>query len=114
MELDGSVFVGNRARDAGLAVQSLGIAGNITDTTFESNTYHCSSGQYGYEYEIDEYEDEVIVLLIPRHPPLVASYCSPLHFESRAEHSSTCMNAVGDTIMSCQVPPHMALSLAHW
>ncbi|CAM9404669.1 unnamed protein product, partial [Ectocarpus sp. 12 AP-2014] len=48
---------GNRARNAGLAVQSLGIAWNITDTTFESNTYYCSSGQYGYEYEFGE--DEV-------------------------------------------------------
>ncbi|CAN0014564.1 unnamed protein product [Scytosiphon promiscuus] len=59
VELDRSTFVGNRAGDAGPAVQSLGIAGNITDTTFESNTYYCSSEQYGYEDEIggDEVSD---------------------------------------------------------
>ncbi|CAN0183065.1 unnamed protein product [Scytosiphon promiscuus] len=49
VELGDSTFVGNRARDAGLAVQSLGYVENIHDTTFESNTYFCSSGEYGFE-----------------------------------------------------------------
>ncbi|CAM9198462.1 unnamed protein product [Ectocarpus sp. 12 AP-2014] len=57
VELDRSTFVRNRARDAGLAVQSLGIVENILDTAFESNTYYCSSGEYGYE-DVVASEDE--------------------------------------------------------
>lgn len=60
VKLDLATFVGNRARDAGLAIQSLGIVGNIFNTTFESNTYFCPAGQYGVD--VDETEDEVIAL----------------------------------------------------
>lgn len=48
VELGRSTFVGHRARNAGLAVQSLGHVENIHNTTFESNTYN-SAGEYGFE-----------------------------------------------------------------
>lgn len=57
VSLADTTFVGNRAGAAGLAVSSLGIIENVTDTTFESNTYYCQSGQYGYDISADE--DEV-------------------------------------------------------
>ncbi|CAB1101543.1 unnamed protein product [Ectocarpus sp. CCAP 1310/34] len=55
VSLADTTFVGNRAGAAGLAVSSLGIIENLTDTTFESNTYYCQSGQY----DIGADEDEV-------------------------------------------------------
>lgn len=42
-------FVGNRAGVAGLAVMSLGIVEDMSYTTFETNTFYCPSGQYGYD-----------------------------------------------------------------
>lgn len=32
-------------------MSSLGIAENITDVEFDSNTFYCSSGTYGYEMD---------------------------------------------------------------
>ncbi|CAM9767423.1 unnamed protein product, partial [Scytosiphon promiscuus] len=43
----------NRAGDVGPAVSSLGRAKGITNTSFESNTYFCPSGQYGYDQPED-------------------------------------------------------------
>lgn len=42
-------FVENRAGEAGLAIMSLGIIEDMYDTRFESNTYYCPSGRYGYD-----------------------------------------------------------------
>ena len=53
MSLLGATFVGNRAGDAGLAVQSVGVVESIGATTFHSNTYFCAPGQFGDEYEYE-------------------------------------------------------------
>ena len=49
VDLERCTFVGNKAGGEGLAVLSLGIAENISDVVFESNTIHCASGTYAYE-----------------------------------------------------------------
>lgn len=72
VELNRTTFMFNRAGAAGLAVQSLGIAENIVNTTFDSNTFFCSSGQYGYDID----EDEVSRIALGR--PCRLSYCSLL------------------------------------
>ena len=54
--LDSCNFAGNKAGDEGLAVLSLGIAENISDVVFDSNTFSCSSGTYGYEVNVSEAE----------------------------------------------------------
>lgn len=51
--MDNATFVKNRSGDAGLAVMSLGIVEDMSNITFESNTYYCRSGTYGYEIHED-------------------------------------------------------------
>ena len=40
----------------GLAVMSLGLIENITDLTFENNSFFCASGKYSLEEDSDEVE----------------------------------------------------------
>lgn len=80
VELGRTSFVGNRATDAGLAVQSLGIAQNITTTIFESNTYYCPSGEFGYE--IGEFEEEVTNLPCSRLACLYADIILPVYLKT--------------------------------
>eukprot|EP00903_Cladosiphon_okamuranus_P016944 g15619.t1 len=56
VDLDRCTFVGNKAGEEGLAVLSLGIAENISDAEFDSNSFFCSTGTYGYEMEQTEAE----------------------------------------------------------
>lgn len=56
--MDGSTFVENKAGDDGPAVLSLGIAENVSNVTFDANTFYCSAGQYGYEMKRST-DDEV-------------------------------------------------------
>lgn len=56
VDLSYSTFARNRAGDAGLAVSSLGILRKISNTSFESNTYLCPSGEYGYGIEKSDQE----------------------------------------------------------
>lgn len=66
VDLDRCTFVGNKAGEEGLAVLSLGIAENISDAEFDSNSFFCSTGTYGYEME--QTEAEVIHgWLFPKH-----------------------------------------------
>lgn len=73
-----ATFVENRAGDSGLAIMSLGIVENMFDTTFESNTYSCPSGKYGYdidEEDMDEEQTEVTMLQYQSCLPMI-QYCS--------------------------------------
>lgn len=63
--MDRAAFFGNRAGDAGLAIQSVGAVENMINTTFESNTYYCPSGQFGYD--VGASEDEVMALYCEDH-----------------------------------------------
>lgn len=56
----------NQAGEEGLAVLSLGIAENITDVVFDSNTFYCSSETYGYE--MDAADAEVRHEVTDTHP----------------------------------------------
>ena len=44
------------AGEDGLAVMSLGLLNNITDLTFENNSFFCASGEYSLEEDSDEVE----------------------------------------------------------
>ena len=52
------------AGEDGLAVMSLGLIENITDLTFENNSFFCASGKYSLEE--DRYEVEVCPFLTRR------------------------------------------------
>lgn len=54
--IENCIFVGNRAGDEGLAILSLGIAEKISGVEFDSNSFYCSSGTYGYEMDVPEAE----------------------------------------------------------
>ena len=44
------------AGEDGLAVMSLGLINNITDLTFQNNSFFCASGKYGLEEDSEEVE----------------------------------------------------------
>lgn len=54
MTLNDAKFVRNVAGGSGLAIMSLGIIEDIFNTTFESNTYFCPAGMYGYDVGEDD------------------------------------------------------------
>lgn len=56
VDLQRCTFVGNKARDEGLAIVSLGIAEKMVDIVFDSNTVYCRSGEYGFEMNVSEAE----------------------------------------------------------
>lgn len=110
VKLDLATFVGNSARDAGLAIQSLGIVGNIFNTTFESNTYYCPAGQYGVD--VDETEDEVIALF-PQCLVGRRRRCSsiPLLRPSVVRSTAVFASIHRDTAVSCSLSELSAQSI---
>ena len=54
--LTGCTFDSNMAGEDGLAVMSLGLVNNITDSTFQNNSLFCTSGKYDLEEGSDEVE----------------------------------------------------------
>lgn len=49
--LERRTFVKKQANEEGPAALSLGVADNISDVIFDSNTRYCSSGTYGYDMD---------------------------------------------------------------
>lgn len=48
MSLATCTFIENEAGDEGLAVISIGLLDSMDNVTFQDNTKHCATGQYGY------------------------------------------------------------------
>ena len=48
MSLDRCAFIENEAGDEGLAVISIGLLVSMDNVTFQDNTKHCDTGEYGY------------------------------------------------------------------
>ena len=63
--LERCTFVENQAGEEGPAVLSLGIAENVSDVAFDSNTLYCRSGTYGYEMDASDPEVRHTITLNP-------------------------------------------------
>lgn len=58
--MSNTTFVENRAGDSGPAVVSFGLVSGMSNTTFGTNTHYCPSGQYGYDIEQGDMDEQQI------------------------------------------------------
>eukprot|EP00903_Cladosiphon_okamuranus_P007092 g6891.t2 len=93
VDLERCTFVENQAGEEGPAVLSLGIAENVSEVVFDSNTFYCSSGTYGYEMASSDPEVSGTCRF-----DVVCSRCA-----LSCEDTPTSVNVLDDTVVpTCQ------------
>ncbi|CAN0297003.1 unnamed protein product [Pylaiella littoralis] len=75
--MSNTTFVENRAGDSGPAVVSFGLVSGMSNTTFGTNTHYCPSGQYGYDIEQGDMDEQQIEEYGDCRFDVVCSGCAP-------------------------------------